>query len=151
MISEAEGSGQDRSNREYEKNKKQSSELKLGIPQGIHHQEDLEVAEGVHGAGTKQLGSGSSSQIKKPPQVPSLKILQAQRQLPQGGQPLSEGATGGASAGVSAISTIGGVTGNQMEANTAGDYHSSNPFKNNGRKDQGLFRKNSSMSTANQH
>lgn len=38
-----------------------------------------------------------------------------------------------------------------MEANTAGDYHSSNPFKNNGRKDQGLFRKNSSMSTANQH
>ena len=38
-----------------------------------------------------------------------------------------------------------------MEGNTAGDYHSSNPFKNNGRKEQGLFLKNSSLSTANQN
>lgn len=55
----------------------------------------------------------NQQQIKKPPQVPSLKIQQAQPSGPQG-NPLSEG--------VSAVSTMGGVTGNM----NAGDY-SSNP------------------------
>lgn len=75
----------------------------------------------------------SSQLIKKPPQVPSLKIQQAQPQGPQG-NPLSEG--------VSAVSTIGGVTGNF----NAGDY-SSNPQKKVGIKEPCIFSKNSSAST----
>jgi len=67
---------------------------------------------------------------------------------------LSEGVTGGVSAGASAISTMGGVTGNQNDANTAGDYNSSNPsalLKNQGKKDSDLFRKGSSMSANRNH
>lgn len=66
---------------------------------------------------------------------------------------LSEGVSGAVSAGVSAISTMGGVTGNQNDA-TAGDYNSSNPsniLKNQGKKDSDLFRKNSSMSANRNH
>jgi len=44
---------------------------------------------------------------------------------------------------VSAISTIGGATGHPKEAD-----NSSNPFKKQGNKDQGFFRKQSSVSTA---
>jgi hypothetical protein len=63
------------------------------------------------------------------------KIQQVQSQI-------TEGISGG---GVSAISTIGGITGGNQ------DYSSNNnPFKKN--KDQGLFRKNSSiLSTANRN
>ena len=82
--------------------------------------------------------------------MPSLvnKIGQA---LPQNqgftnnGNLMSEGVSG-----QSGISTIGGITGNQIDQNVPEDY-SSNPIKKKNM-DQGLFRKNSSiLSTANRN
>lgn len=56
----------------------------------------------IHGKVKTDEKDKQSSQVKKPPQVPSLKIQQAQRQLPQGVHNLH-------SENVSAISTVGGV------------------------------------------
>jgi hypothetical protein len=63
-------------------------QMKLAIPEAIHDQKKQEKAQqqqaNEHGslAGVKATAASnynSSNQIKKPPQVPSLKILQAQR------------------------------------------------------------------------
>ena len=66
---------------------------------------------------------------------------------------LSEGIAGAVSAGASGISTMGGVTGNQVDGHTAGDYDSSNPsaLLKQGRKDSDMFRKGSSMSANRNH
>jgi hypothetical protein len=83
--------------------------------------------------------------IKKPPhpKVPLINL----RNPNVVGQLINEGVSGG---GVSAISTIGGITGNALDQNGQENY-SSNPFKYKN-KDQGLFRMNSSgMSTANRN
>jgi hypothetical protein len=78
--------------------------------------------------------------IKKPPH-PKVPMINLRNNV------INEGVSQG---GVTAISTIGGITGNGLDQNGQENY-STNPFKNKN-KDHGLFRMNSSgMSTANRN
>lgn len=56
--------------------------MKLAIPEAIHDQDKPEKESLAGVKATAASNYNSSNQIKKPPQVPSLKIMQAQKQLP---------------------------------------------------------------------